>query len=480
MKNIFIITAFILTSYVYSQPDKTPLYLNSAGEITISHQQPQLLNNTNGDQGGRFDFSIYFFPDLNIGGAGKYLGSEIELFDETVWEQALPDDVLFDIRTDYGDRIVPVTTRPEPDIPFHLNLVYTLDDARFGFSWFRMSASYEQSGEVPGLYFFDDDLSEGFGYGFVSFWDMGWDLHSSRNFPASWVEGFRDLGEIDEYEEPDEDYVSEYFPDQGLTQWEASHDISFNSFQLSVQYPVIKNENLSLSLKGGLQYGRWSDNLMQSVNMQAYIKLTDRWVQMIEIDQEEQDSILVEVFWDDVFDNDITLKTNSSSEFNSFGLLAGIEAAWKVTPELSFAVNAGSSTLSGNATFSGSGIDIDDIIESDIITIYDMEGNLLFEDPLEGYEYLSGEFDLPEYSQSVLSVNYYLNVMASYEITSYISLMAGYSYSLWKDLPMAPQWSYSDEFTKPYGPFAVEQSWDKKKKSNISASGFKLGIGFRF
>ncbi|MFP4366557.1 MAG: Lpg1974 family pore-forming outer membrane protein [Bacteroidales bacterium] len=488
-KRILLTTAMIWFTFSFSQSvENKPYYTSRLIKESGFRLQEYQDNNDNGNEPeGKLDFNFFVLPNLIIGGAPTYLGSEVELFDESSSAGNLPDDVLFDASSDYGDKTVPIITNPETGIPFNIDIGYTYNDTRIGLSWFRMTASDEQTGEVPGLDLYSEDNTEGFGYGFVSFWNMGWDLHSSRNFPASWAEGFRDLGEIEDgdgIEDGEEiengEYQIEYSPDQGNSQWESSHDISFNSIQLSVRHPVIKSENLTFSLMGGLQYGRWSDNLKQTLNITAHTELTDRWTQLIPVDEQGEDSVMVEVFLDYIFNNDITLETNSSSEFNSFGLIAGIEADWKILPSLSVSVKAGTSTLSGSASYSGTGIDVDDIVEEDILTVYDMDGNQLFTDPLEGYEYLSGEFTLPEYSKDILSVNYFLNFTTSYEITDIVSLMAGYSYSLWKNLPMSPQWSYSDAYTQPYGPYAVEDSWDKEKISNISASGFKLGIGLTF
>ncbi len=472
MKLFFILTAFTIFTAGYAESERKELNFNTPVEKFIGFNAPPLINTSNSSSG--IDLSIYYLPFLTIGGAGQYLGSEVELFDMTTWEEDLPEDVIYDIRLDYGDKTAPVITGPAAEIPFELNIGYTFEDTRAGLSWFRVTASDEQSGEVPGYNLSTGPGTEEFGYGFVSFWNMGWDLHASRGFPATWAEGFRDLDENE-----DEDYLFEYFPDRGSSQWEASHDISFNSFQLTLQHPLIKNDNLSLSLTGGLQYGRWSDNLKQTLNITSHQELTDRWTEMV-YDEAAEDSILVEVFQDYVYHNDITLETKSSSSFNSLGLLAGIEADWRVLPSLSFSLKADASTLTGDASFSGTGIDIDDIVESETFTLYDMEGNMYPFDPLEGYEYLSGEFDLPEYSESVRSVNYRLSISAGYEITGNITVMAGYSYSIWNNLPMSPQWSYMDAYTQPFGPFAVEDSWDTDRRSDIYASGFKLGIGFAF
>jgi hypothetical protein len=476
MKTACIIAALAILTTLYSRAELTTVNPAARGKSTGLFRQPEPAYTPVDFLRGRLDFSIFVLPNLAIGGAGSYLGSAMQLFDETTWQVDLPNDVLFDTRTDYSDRTVPIITNPEADIPFYLNLGYTYENTRIGLSWTRMAASWEQSGELPGLDFYSDDQAEGFGFGFVSFWNMGWDLHVSRNFPASWVEGFRDRDDPDQAQ-----YDLEFFPDRGLTAWATSHDISFNSFQFSLQHPLVTNEIVSLSLVGGLQYGRWSDNLMQLLEITAHTELTDRWTQLIPVNNEEEaDSILVEVYSDFIFHNEITLETNSSSSFNSLGLLAGIEATWRMLPSLSFSLRAGGSTLSGNATFSGTGIDIDDIVESDILTLYDMEGNLIFYDPLEGYEFLSGQFNLPEHTSSVLSSNYYMNISARYNLTNAVSLMAGYYYSIWQNLPMSPRWSYSDRFTRPYGAFAVEESWDKQRSSNISASGFQFGIGLRF
>jgi opacity protein-like surface antigen len=73
-----------------------------------------------------------------------------------------------------------------------------------------------------------------------------------------------------------------------------------------------------------------------------------------------------------------------------------------------------------------------------------------------------------------------MNISARYDITDNVSVMAGYHYSIWTNLPLSPQWTYSDRQTRPYGAFAVEEAWNKERRTNISASGFRLGAGYRF
>ena len=473
MKKIFLVLylTFVLIPGYSQDIDKT---LNAGSFIRIaegSNQWEPIKFNGN-DQRGKIELGIYYFPGLSLRGAGRYLGSEILFSDKSSWvdEGDLPEDVIFDSRLDYGDKITPIITKPRPDIPFSLNIGYTHDGTRIGISWDRISASDKQSGKVPGLYEIDEETSQEFGYGYVSFWDMGIDLHESRNFPASWFEGTRDLDENE-----DDDYTGTYDPEKGSSEWSTSHETSLNSLRMTITHPLISNERLKLSLSGGLQYGRWRDNLMQQLNMTAHYNLTDIWTEKVR-DELTGDSIDIELHLKYIFNNDITLKTNSSASFNSIGLLAGIEADWNVLPSLFFNVKASAATLSGDASYTGRVIDIDDIFIEDIFTGYDQAGNMLFTDPLVAYDYLSGNFDLPEYSGSVASLNYRLNIGARYEITSDFFLRAGYSYSLWKNLPMSPRWTYSDQFTEPYNAFALEKSWEKKINSDISSSGFYLGI----
>ena len=446
----------------------------SSGEKNRTLYQPVLIESSFIAPAERFDFNIDFMPGMSIGGAGSHIGSIIQYFDEESWIEDPPGNLIFDSRTDYGDLKVPLITDPKANIPFNIDIGYTLNNTRLGLSWFRMSASNELSGMVPGLDFYSEGQVEGFGYGFVSFWNMGWDLHADRGFPASWIEAFIDLDDNE-----DGSYDFELFPEKGNTLWEASHSISFNSFRLTAQHPIINNGNLLLNVVGGMQYGLWSDNLRQSLNITAHLDFTDRWTEWV-TDEAEEDSILVEIFWNEIFHNDITLETNSYSEFNSFGLHAGIEANWQILPSLSFSVSTGGSTLGGNALYGGTGIDIDDIVETDLFDVYDMQGNLLYTDPLEGLEFLSGVFSLPEYTRALMSVNYYMNITARFHVSANISIMAGYSYSIWQNLPLSPQWRYSDLRTRPYGASALEESWEMERSSNISYSGFKIGVGLRF
>jgi len=473
MKIIFLVLSltFVLIPG-YSQTVEKTLNDDSFIPGTEGSGQPESITFNGNDSRGKIDLRINYLPGLSLSGAGRNLGSEILFFDKSSWvdEGDLTDDVIFDYRMDYGDKITPIITKPRPEFPFSLNIGYTHDITRIGISWDRISASDKQSGKVPGLYEIYEATSEEFGYGYVSFWNMGIDLHESRNFPASWFEGSRDLDENE-----DADYTGNYDPEKGSTEWSTSHETSLNSFRLTIQHPLITNEKLNLSLSGGLQYGRWRDNLMQLLNMTAHNNLTDIWTERVR-DELTGDSITIELHLKYIFNNDITLKTNSSASFNSIGLVAGIEADWNVLPSLFFNLKASAATLSGDASYNGKVIDIDDIFIEDIFTGYDQAGNMLFTDPLVAYEYLSGNFDLPEYSSSVTSVNYRLNIGARYEITSDFFLRAGYSYSSWKKLPMSPQWTYSDQFTKPYNAFALEKSWSTIINSGISSSGFYLGI----
>ncbi len=425
---------------------------------------------------GMVDVSIRYLPGLYTGGIERALGSEIVVFDEWSWtpEQDLPDDMLFDIRLDYGDVIRPVVLKPAAEMPFIIDLGYTYNRTRIGLSWFRMEGSDELSGRVRGLDVSNGAAASEFGYGFVSFWNMGYDLHASRGFPAQWFEGSRDLDENE-----DSDYEGSYNPDRGRTDWKASAGSSLNSFRLTLRHPLVDNDNIVFQLEGGLLYGRWEDNLMQSVNMTAHTELTDRWTQML-YDEVAGDSVSVTVYLDYIFHNDITLETNSSVTFNSLGATAGLSGDWRLSPSLMFSIQAGIGLLSGDATFKGSGIDIDDITEQDILTVYDDAGNLVFRDPLEGVEFLSGNFDLPEYTGTVISTNYNMHLGITYEIYENISLKAGYFLSLWRNLPLSPQWSYSDSYTQPFDAFALEESWNKNIKGNLSNSGFSVGIGLAF
>ncbi len=483
MKFLCTLTVFVIFINGYSQTDGTILNFASPGSLPEPRLQQEIFTPDRPWWQG-FDMNISVLPGLVIGGAGHYLGSEVILTDQTrsEAEEDLPENIFFDARRDYDDLTVPIITNPDPQMPFMLDIGYTYDQTRFGLSWFRLAASYEKAGQVPGLDFYFDDLTERFAFGFVSFWNMGWDLHDDRDFPASWVEGFRDHGEIEDEDDLDEDlpYDLDFFPERGITLWEASSDISFNSFQLTARHTLLNNDNLRLSLTGGLQYGRWKDNLRQMLNITAHRETTDRWVQMVPVANQQQDSMLVEVFFNSIFHNDITLETNSSAEFNSFGLVGSFEAAWRITPSLSLLISGGGSTLAGNALYKGIGIDIDDIVFSERFVFFDMDGNRFPFDPEEGLLFLSGEFNLPEYTKSILSVGYNMNLSISYRITDNIEVMAGYHYSIWTNLPLSPVWSYSSPFTRPYDAFALEESWDKERSANISTSGFRVGVGLRF
>jgi len=192
------------------------------------------------------------------------------------------------------------------------------------------------------------------------------------------------------------------------------------------------------------------------------------------------DSIPVEAYLTTIMHNDITLETISSIKYNPFGLIIGMEAEWNVFPFLSFLLKASTSRLRGDASVLARGTDVDDIVENDNLVLFNEEGDMIYSDGLTGTEYLSGEFELPESSWSISSVNYKFNFSAKYDINNMLSLTAGYFYTLWKDLPMSSQWSYSDQFTYPFGAFALETSWDTDIRSDISNSGFVVGIGLRF
>jgi hypothetical protein len=472
MKNYFILLLTLVFSITgYSQKRTKPI--NSSIEVikSFSLQEPA---NANPFVLEGLDFSLYYFPELTLGGAGKRLGSEVLIFEETTWVdiEDLPDNVMDRTRTDYGDRNRPIISNPRPDHPFMLDAGYTYNNTRFGFSWFRMAGINDQSGEVPGFYFTDEENRATFGYGLVSFWDMGWDLHASRGFPANWFEGFRDLDD-----DPDANYDLVFFPEKGMTRWSLSHGTSLNSFEFSIQHPVIRQENIELSLIGGVHHGRFQDNLIQRLDILFHRDLTERWTQEVEVNE---DSIMVEVYLSSIIQNDITLETSSSVRFNPIGTLIGVEGEWSIIPSLSLSLRASTSRFRGNSYFSGNGIDIDNIRETSMIVVFDDQGDLIFTDALKAYEYLSGDFELPETSHSISSVNYRLNISARYNITNNLFIAGGYYHTIWRDLPMAPQWSYSDSFTNPYGAFAIENSWYTDIRSDISTSGFMFGLGVRF
>jgi hypothetical protein len=223
----------------------------------------------------------------------------------------------------------------------------------------------------------------------------------------------------------------------------------------------------------------WKDKLLQTLDIIFHGDLTYVWIE----DEwpTNGDTISVQIQQNNIVHNDITLETNSSVEFNPLGILAGVQADWSIIPSLSVThLRPAPPGLRGDVTYVATGIDIDDIVEEVTILVFNEGGDLIEGAELSGSEFLSGTFDLPETSWSTSSASYRLNLSARYEINNMISIMGGYFFSLWRDLPVAPQWSYSDQFTEPYGAFAVENSWKKDIRSDISSSGFMVGIGIRF
>jgi hypothetical protein len=466
---IILLIGFMLTSAGHTQ-ELNMKYLKNVPK-RLTYQDP-LINTS---LTGNIDFSFNYLPYMNIGGLGKKLGSEVQLYSTSTWviNNELPSDVLYDERTDYGDNNIPIITKPDAEIPFMIEAGYTYNDTRIGLSWIGWSSESSSSGRVPGLNVFDDAGISEFSYGLVSFWDMGWDLHSSRNYPAAWYEG---VVFIDE--DNSELYDISYFPDKGVSKWNVTHETRMNSFEFTVQHPVINYENMNISLIGGMHHGRWRDNLVQTLDIIFHGDLTYVW-----IDNEwpvNGDTISVQIQQNNIVNNDITLETKSSVEFNPLGILFGVQADWSIMPSLSVSLKASTSRLRGDVTYNAAGIDIDDIVEEVTILVFNEGGDVIDGAELSGSEFLSGIFDLPETSWSTFSASYRLNLSARYEINNMISIMGGYFFSLWRDLPVAPQWSYSDQFTEPYGAFAVENSWKKDILSDISSSGFMVGIGIRF
>lgn len=470
MKILFIILVVVMVS---ASGISQELNMNYVKEISksLTYQDPQ--NNTTIN--GNFDFSLNYLPYMDVGGLGKKLGSEVRLYSTSKWliDNELPSNVIYDERTDYGDKNTPIITNPNAEIPFMIDAGYTYNDTRIGLSWIGWSGKSALSGRVPGYNVFDDAGVSEFGYGLVSFWDMGWDLHTSRNFPASWYEGTVFIDEDDS-----EFYDVSYFPDKGVSKWNVTHETSMNSFEFTVQHPVINSGNMNISLIGGMHHGRWKDNLLQKLDIIFHGDLTYVWI------EDEWpingDTISVQIQQNNIIHNDITLETNSSVEFNPLGILAGVHADWSILPSLSVSLKASTSRLRGDITYIATGIDIDDIVEDITYLVFTEDGDLIEGAELSGSEFLSGTFDLPETSWSASSVSYRLNLSARYEINNMISIMGGYFFSLWRDLPLAPQWSYSDQYTEPYGAFAVENSWKKDISADISSSGFMVGVGIRF
>ncbi len=475
-KKYFLPALFLFSSVACGQSLNFPGNGFSSGQSANTYSNTILTNEKETTLTG-FDFGIHYFPGtLTVRGASRNLGSEVLIYDDTQWvdEEQLPDNIFWNIRSDYGDQITPVITNPSAQTPFIIDVGYTHRDTRFGLSWFRMSASYEDSGNVPGYYQYEDDTSEGVGYGFVSFWNMGFDLHASRGFPAIWIEGFRDLDENE-----NGDFAITFHPEKGSTRWSVYSDNSMNSLQFTIKHPVVSNEDIKISILGGMHYGRWKDNLGQKIRVTAYQDLTEKWIERIEL-EEEGDSIDASFYLQSIFSNDITLETNSSVRFNPLGAIAGLEAAWELTPSLSLSFSAFGSAVSGEAVFSGRGIDIDDITERAVLRIYDEDNILIGQGSASGYEYLSGVFDLPETVTSLTTFNYGIDIVAGYRITDVFSVSAGYYHNAWRGLPLSPQWTYSDQYTDPYGAFAVEESWNTDISSDISKSGFRIGVNISF
>ncbi len=477
MKNliiIFLIFPIYLYGFSYERDEATALDLAILSHPQLNMPVSSALNKSYFN--GRLFFNMQYLPNLSIGGAGRNLGSEVIIFDNSssIDEQDLPDDILFQSRRDYGNTINPIITDPSPETPFSMNLGYNYDNTRIEITWFHMSATDKQSGKVQGYYFDENDNRQNVGFGFVNFWNMGLDLHASRGFPPSWFNGFRDLDENE-----DGQYEGDFDPEKGATEWNVLQENKLNSFRLTVQHPVMGGEKINISLLGGLQYGRWKDNLVQSLGIVAHRTLIDKWTQNI-WDENAQDSVHVIVYQDYVFNNIITLETNSSARINSFGVLAGLSAEWNVLPSLFLRFKGSLTTLNGSSSLFGTGIDVDNIRFRYNFRVYDEPDNMIYSDLLRATEYLSGVFELPEYSRSIISFNYLLDIEARFVITGNISLVAGYSYSLWNNLPVSPQWTYSDQFTEPYNASAIEKSWDTNINSALSTSGFKFGVGLTF
>ncbi|MGF1587021.1 MAG: hypothetical protein ACFCUM_17005 [Bacteroidales bacterium] len=470
MKIFFILFfVFLVSATGYSQE----LNMRYAKKIpeSLTFQDP-LINTTTPLN---LDFSFNYLPYMNIGGLGRRLGSEVSLYSTSTWaiESELPSDAIYDERTDYGDINTPIITKPQAKIPLMIDAGFTYNGSRIGLSWFGWSGESSLSGRVPGFNVYDDAGVSEFAYGLVSFWDMGWDLHTSRNYPASWYEGIVFIDEDDS-----EFYDVSYFPDKGVSKWNVTHESSINSFEFTIEHPVINSDNMNISLIGGIHHGRWKDNLLQTLDIIFHGDLTYVWIE----DQwpVNGDTITVQIQQNNIIHNDITLETNSSTEFNPLGILAGVKAELSILPSLSVSLKASTSRLRGDVTYVATGIDIDDIVEDITYLVFAEDGDLIEGAELSGSEFLSGTFDLPETSWSASSASYRLNLSARYEINNMISIMGGYFFSMWRDLPMAPQWSYSDQYTEPYGAFAVENSWNTDIRSDISSSGFMVGVGIRF
>ncbi|MCR4402940.1 MAG: Lpg1974 family pore-forming outer membrane protein [Firmicutes bacterium] len=428
--------------------------------------------------GSGFDAKLDVFLGMSLSGADEDLGAEVFYYQEHSEEDALPEvdrngDWLW--LEEYGWTTTPIALHPTiGGTPWRLSLGYTVGNTRFAVSWLGVQGQASASGSVPGYYEHYDEESDSWEWscGIVDFWDMGLDVYYYRGFPG-WYEAhaiYDYTGEGYEYE-----YTSAYDPEAGASKWSASQKLGLGSMYVTAEHPIVKGDSIQVNVLGGLHRTTWQEDLDQHLGVVFHESYT--YTYLYEDTSHE---------YNDTYHNDVSIDTSSSVSYQGIGPAVGFTGNWEITNRFGISLSAIGSYLAGTATFRGRGTDVDAM--SDTYTESE-NGEVTYQD--EDHVLLSGEMNLAETTKAVNAIATQVDLSLKYDVTDSIFVEGGLFYALWKGLPMAPRWHYPIYTGGPGGVSAAlgrlngngvmsDDQWTLDHTSDVSLSGWKLGIGLRF
>ncbi len=416
--------------------------------------------------GSGFDAKLNVFLGLTLSGADEDLGAEVYYYHE--WEETPPeegDDGIWSYLDEYGWDTVPIVLHPTiGGTPWQLSLGYTVGETRFAVSWLGVQGQASASGSVPGEYreeYDEEGYAEEWSIGFVDFWDMGLQVYADRGFPG-WYEDW----EVWDYttDGGGYEYTESWDPEAGASNWSASQELGLGSMYITAQHPVVRGNPIKVDVIGGLHRTTWQEKLDQHLGMVFHESDTET---------ELYDERTYEYNW--TYHNDVSIDTSSSVSYQAIGPAVGVAADWRVTDRFGVSVSAVGSYLAGTATFSGSGTDVDDI--TDTWTEWE-DGEVTDQG---GYrDVYEGEVSLAETAKALNTLAAEVEVGLKLDVTDSIFVEGGLFYALWKGLPMAPRWHYPYYVDGEGDGSVPDDQWTLDHTSDISLSGWTVGIGVRF
>ncbi len=344
--------------------------------------------------------------------------------------------------------------------------LYTPSGVGFHVGGWMLSGSDSRSGKVPGFYFEFESESDSdpglytyqeeykYSLGLVSMWD--------EIFGSFWGE-YKGTWTYDpNYGWYDWTFEEKYYPEKAKTKYETSRDFKIIDANLFMSIPVVP----SLSALAGLRGQLFEINDMQRVQPIYHSEGTY-------IDNYLDGSKYISKY---IWNNNIDLKVDSSAKSLGIGPMVGLSAMKNITKWLRAYGEISKSWIRMKTERTANFLDIDDITENGTFSSYDSEGNLIYEDTLEGRAYWEGKFpfsDTRTYNVPLTEINLGLDFLLGKNVT----LSGGYWKQMMQNVPKPARFHYKQiEEMNDYN-----KLWEYEiEAKDISAEGFKVGVGVRF